>query len=88
MEKPDGVECRHCEHWFWYIDKCCVYEYDEDLDIDPMLPNQIEFCTMFELKHTSEDSHYDPLPPVEIVELCRKIYNDMCDSLCPKVKTE
>jgi len=68
MKRPEGVDCRHCEHWYWYADLCNAYSREE-VD-DPMSPRQID-CDRFELKTDSEygAGHYDPLPPPEIVEL-------------------
>lgn len=69
MKKPDGVECRHCRWWFWYGACCTVHADDEDLGIDHMSPDAIEFCDRFEIKVESEHGagHYDPLPPLEVV---------------------
>ena len=68
MKKPEGVDCRHCQHWYWYIDLCTAYS-KEEVD-DPMSPRQID-CDRFELKTESEYGyeHYDPLPPQDIVDL-------------------
>lgn len=68
MKKPEGVDCRHCKHWYWYIDSCSAYS-EEEVD-DPMSPRQID-CYRFELKTESElgAEHYDSLPPQEIIDL-------------------
>ena len=68
MKKPEGVRCRHCKNWYWYIDCCDAYSEDEVED--PMSPENID-CDRFELKTESEPGaeSYDPLPPQEIIDL-------------------
>ena len=73
MKKPEGVDCRHCKHWYWYADLCNAYTRDEVND--PMSPRQID-CYRFELKTESEPGadHYDPVPPQEIVDLVQSLH--------------
>lgn len=72
MKKPEGVECQHCQNWYWYADLCQAYS-DKEVE-DPMSPHNID-CDRFELKTYSETGaeNYDPLPPKEIVELVHSL---------------
>lgn len=72
MKKPEGVGCRHCKNWYWYIDACNAYSEDEVEDT--LSPENID-CNRFELKTESEPGaeHYDPLPPKEIVDLVHSL---------------
>lgn len=89
MNKPDGVTCRDCRRWYWYGGSCSAHSYDEDLGIDPMCPESIENCDLFELKMMSEPfaESYDPLPSLETVELVRKIRNAEYDELIKNIQT-
>ena len=90
MKKPEGVSCRDCRGWWWYIDSCQRHEFNDDLGIDPMRPESIEDCDQFEIKTHSEDESirfsYDRLPSLETVELVRKIRIQEYDDLVKRIK--
>ena len=87
MNKPEGVSCRDCRRWYWYGGSCSAHSYDEDLGIDPMMPESIEDCDFFEIKLQSEYTAetYDSLPSLETVELVRKIRNAEYDELIKRI---
>ena len=57
-KKPINANCRHCEHWYWYADRCASYGGNCPWKSD---------CNRFRIKTRSEDEWYDPLPPEGIV---------------------
>ena len=87
MNKPEGVSCHDCRRWYWYGGSCSAHSYNEDLGIDPMMPESIEDCDFFEIKLQSEYTAeiYDPLPSLETVEYVRKIRNAEYDELIKNI---
>jgi len=90
MRRPEGISCRQCAHYWWYVGSCNSYGGI----IKDTTNNK---CNRFVIKTKSEDPWYDPLPTPEQLETACKAFNQKVaisrllidysqESSCPKIK--